>query len=69
LLAKRNHQHVEEESPVEEDPIMAKLKAQLAGRGAKGVIGLGKLFKVYIKIIHSFSSHVNFIVFVFIFFR
>eukprot|EP01034_Spumella_vulgaris_P024624 gene24624-30992_t len=46
LIAKRNNQHVEEEEAVEEDPIMAKLKSQLAGRGAKGVVGLGRLFKI-----------------------
>ena len=35
-----------EEDAAPEDPLMGKLKAQLAGRGAKGVIGLGRLFKI-----------------------
>jgi hypothetical protein len=34
------------EIEIDEDPIMAKLKAQLASRGAKGIIGLGRLFKI-----------------------
>lgn len=34
------------EVEVEDDPIMAKLKAQLASRGAKGIMGLGRLFKI-----------------------
>ncbi len=47
LANQRNGAVKEDEGPEEpEDPIMAKLKAQLAGRGAKGVIGLGRLFKI-----------------------
>lgn len=35
-----------EEEKTDDDPIMAKLKSQLAGRGAKGIIGLGRLFRI-----------------------
>lgn len=35
-----------EEDPYKNDPIMGKLKAQLSMRGAKGIIGLGRLFKI-----------------------
>ena len=31
---------------VDEDPLMTKLKEQLAGRGAKGIIGLARVFKI-----------------------
>ncbi len=31
---------------INDDPILAKLKSQLAGRGAKGIIGLGRAFRI-----------------------
>lgn len=36
----------EEEEDEEQDPVLKKLKAQLKLRGAKGIIGLGRLFKI-----------------------
>lgn len=34
------------EPSVPDDPILAKLKSQLSMRGAKGIVGLGRLFKI-----------------------
>lgn len=35
-----------DEDDADEDPLMKKLKVQLATRGAKGILGLGRLFKI-----------------------
>jgi hypothetical protein len=42
--ATREQAQVVDESP--DDPLMAKLKSQLNARGAKGMIGLGRLFRI-----------------------
>lgn len=36
----------EDEQPPDDDPIMTKLRNQLAMRGAKGIVGLARLFKI-----------------------
>ncbi len=43
---KDQHNSTSVTAEVEDDPIMAKLKAQLAARGARGIIGLGRMFKI-----------------------
>jgi hypothetical protein len=46
LDKKRKEEKEDDEIDAKNDPIMYKLKQQLSMRGAKGIIGLGRLFKI-----------------------
>lgn len=42
----KNQEEEDEQEKLIDDPVLQKLKTQLSSRGAKGIIGLGRLFRI-----------------------